>query len=92
MADRRARIRVTGLVQGVYYRASTAEQAERLGLSGWVRNCDDGSVELEAEGSEERVRELAAWCRRGPPAAQVSGVDVAWIEPTGADRGFRVRR
>lgn len=86
---------VTGRVQGVFYRASAAERAERLGLSGWVRNRHDGSVELEAQGAEEAVRELVRWCHVGPPAAEVASVEVAWIEPTGAagaDRGFRVRR
>jgi acylphosphatase len=88
----RVRARVTGLVQGVYYRASAAERAEQLGLSGWVRNTSDGAVELEAEGPEDRVEELVSWCRRGPPAAEVREVTTEWVPATGGDRGFRVRR
>lgn len=88
----RARARVRGLVQGVYYRASTVEAAERAGVAGWVRNCSDGSVELEAEGPAAAVEDLLAWCRTGPAGARVVGVDVEWITATGRDERFRVRR
>ena len=88
----RVRARVTGLVQGVFFRASTAERAEELGLSGWVRNCADGAVELEAEGPEEQVKALVAWCGHGPPAARVREVTTEWLPASGAERGFRVRR
>ena len=81
-----------GLVQGVYYRASTVESAGRLGVAGWVRNCPDGSVELEAEGPPAAVEGLLAWCRTGPAGARVSGVDVEWLSPTGSERTFRVKR
>jgi acylphosphatase len=87
----RIKARVRGRVQGVFYRASTEHEARARGLTGWVRNCDDGSVELEAEGPADRVDDLVAWCRRGPPAAQVSAVDVEPIAVLG-DRDFRVRR
>jgi len=72
-------VRVRGLVQGVFYRASTCDRARELGLVGWVRNRADGSVELEAEGPAERIEQLVAWCRSGPPGARVSGVDVEWL-------------
>jgi acylphosphatase len=85
-------MRVSGLVQGVCYRAETAERAGELGLTGWVRNCADGTVELEAEGPEDRIEQLIAWCRRGPPAARVTDVAVDWRDSTRADREFRVRR
>ena len=91
MAAKRIRARVTGRVQGVFYRASAADRASELGLVGWVRNAADGSVELEAEGPPERLEELIAWCRRGPPAARVSDVHSEWIDPIGQERGFRVR-
>jgi len=69
-------IRVTGKVQGVFYRASTADEANRLGLRGFVRNEPDGSVYLEAEGDEQKLNELVNWCKRGPSRAVVSAVEV----------------
>jgi acylphosphatase len=84
-----ARIRVTGLVQGVFYRASTRDAAIRLGLSGWVRNASDGSVEVFAEGEAETVRKLVDWCRQGPPSAVVREVSVDWSEPVG-EQGFSI--
>jgi len=73
---RRARAIVSGRVQGVSYRASTIAQARRLGLSGWVRNLRDGTVELECEGDKASVAALLAWCEKGPPGADVTGVAV----------------
>jgi acylphosphatase len=83
---------VRGRVQGVSYRWYTVEEAERLGLSGWVANRSDGSVELEAEGPEPQLEELVAWLRHGPPAARVSDVEVTWSDPTGERGRFRIRR
>ncbi len=94
-ADRtrvRVRLRVSGLVQGVFYRQSTSDEATRLGLAGSVRNLPDGSVEVVAEGRRAEVEALVAWCRRGPPAARVEEVDVAWEAPTGSGGPFTVRR
>jgi acylphosphatase len=76
------RARVHGNVQGVFYRASTRSKAEVLGVAGWVRNCADGSVELEAYGTEKQLEELLAWCRRGPELARVERVDVEWLPPS----------
>ena len=87
---RRVRAIVTGRVQGVSYRASTADEAQRLGLTGWVKNRRDGSVELEAEGDADRVAALLAWCEHGPPAARVSRVVVDELAPAGDDE-FTVR-
>jgi acylphosphatase len=74
----------------VSYRASTADEARRLGLGGWVKNLPDGRVELEAEGPREAVEALLAWCQQGPPAARVTGVAVDDMDVTGADRAFRI--
>jgi len=60
-------------------------------LTGWVRNEADGSVALEAEGVEEQVNELIDWCKKGPPAARVSKVEVQRIQPTGEPASFEVR-
>ena len=92
MSPVRARLRVAGLVQGVFFRQGTANEAARLGLAGTVRNLPDGSVEVEAEGSREVVEALVAWCRRGPPAARVEAVEVEWGEATGLRPPFRVLR
>jgi len=86
----RANVVVRGLVQGVWFRESCRRQADVLGLSGWVRNQSDGTVEAEAEGAEPAVARWVAWCRSGPPAADVAGVDVTMRAPDGR-RGFQVR-
>lgn len=70
------RLRVTGLVQGVWFRGWTVDQARALGLGGWVRNRRDGSVEILAEGPEEAIAELARRCGEGPPSARVERVEV----------------
>jgi acylphosphatase len=77
----RARVRVRGRVQGVFFRVETRDRARSLGLAGWVRNCPDGAVEAVFEGEEERVRSMVDWCRRGPSGASVDGVDVEWEQP-----------
>ncbi len=92
MSAARARLRVVGMVQGVFYRQSTADEAARLRLSGTVRNLPDGSVEVVAEGPRDGVEALVAWCRRGPPAARVEAVQVEWEAPTGLSGPFRVIR
>jgi acylphosphatase len=88
----RAHVVVRGLVQGVFFRQSTADEARRLGVRGWVRNAPDGSVEAEVEGERAQIEALAAWCRRGPPAAEVDEVDVRWSAHRGDLGPFAVRR
>ena len=67
---------VSGRVQGVFYRASTAERARELGVTGYAKNLADGRVEVLVCGEEEAVRELCGWLRRGPPAAKVESVEI----------------
>jgi acylphosphatase len=85
----RARVRVSGRVQGVFFRVETSDRARSLGLAGWVRNCPDGSVEAVFEGEPDRVQSMVEWCGRGPSGASVDSVDVKWEEPRN-DAGFRV--
>ena len=91
MAVPRVRARVTGRVQGVFYRASTVQEAARLGLVGWVRNEPDGSVLIEAQGQREGLERLLAWCGKGPPGARVSRVDPDWVDEMSGETTFRVR-
>jgi acylphosphatase len=77
----RAHVVVHGRVQGVFFRGQTRDRARSLGLTGWVRNNSDGTVEAVFEGDRERVESMIEWCRRGPAYASVDEVDVAWEEP-----------
>ncbi len=85
----RRRVVVSGRVQGVYFRDSCQQMARRLGVSGSVRNRDDGRVEAVMEGPEEAVDQLVAWCRVGPRRALVTGVTVTEEDPVG-ETTFRV--
>jgi acylphosphatase len=87
---RRIRAIVSGRVQGVSYRVSTAREARRLGVLGWVKNRADGSVELEAEGEDAAIAALLAWCNHGPTGATVTGVDVSELAPGGNYSEFDV--
>ena len=87
----RARLQVHGIVQGVFFRASTRDVAIRLGIGGWVRNLPDGSVEALFEGEKIKVEEIVAWCHKGPPGAVVSRVDIAWEPYSGEYYQFGIR-
>ncbi len=82
---------VRGQVQGVNFRSSTQAQARRLGLSGWVRNRRDGSVEVLAEGPRAGLEQLLSFLRYGPPAAIVSEVQPTWLQATLAFKQFEVQ-
>ena len=84
-------VRVSGTVQGVYYRASARREGERLGLRGWVGNLSDGGVALHLQGHPAVVDAMLGWCRVGPPAARVSRVEVTDAEPDESLSGFEVR-
>ena len=83
-------IRVTGKVQGVFFRASARAEANRLGLHGYVRNDDDGSVLAEAEGERHNLDQFLSWCRQGPPHAIIDSVEASPGEVRGF-QGFHVR-
>jgi len=87
----RARIVVTGRVQGVYFRMATRQAATRFGVSGWVRNRADGTVEALLEGDETDVDATIDWCRTGPPGARVQRVDVDWEAYEGESETFEIR-
>ena len=90
MALKQVQIRVRGRVQGVFFRASAQREAKRLGLTGWVRNRPDKSVELLAEGEEGGIKDLIAWSQTGPSAARVENVDVRWRSFVGDFYDFRI--
>jgi acylphosphatase len=83
------RVRISGRVQGVFYRAACAERARAIGVSGWARNLRDGGVEAVFEGRPDQVRQMLDWCREGPPSARVDSVEVT-DEPVEGVEGFRV--
>ena len=82
---------IRGLVQGVCYRATTAQRAQTLGLCGWVRNLPDGRVELLAQGDEKTLGTLLAWAEQGPPQARVDHVDAHWSRITETFSDFHIR-
>ena len=86
----RVHVVVSGLVQGVWYRQSCQERAAALGVAGWVRNLDDGTVEAVLEGEQPAVETMMAWMADGPPGARVAALRVADEAPTG-ETGFSVR-
>lgn len=90
MAKVGAAVKVTGRVQGVWFRQSTKQTAQIYGVCGWVRNCPDGSVEAVFEGEEPAVHAVIDWCRSGPELARVADLQIAW-QPTTGYTDFRVR-
>ena len=90
-SERRLHAVVYGRVQGVGYRATTIDEARRLGLAGWVRNRYDGTVEVLAEGSEAKLKLLLDYLRRGPWGASVSSVAEEWADASGAPMPFRFK-
>ncbi|MFQ6050446.1 MAG: acylphosphatase [Candidatus Hydrothermarchaeota archaeon] len=87
----RAHVFISGRVQGVFFRSHTRRTAIDLGITGWVRNLRDGRVEAVFEGEKDKVERMINWCRRGPPHAKVTSVDVKWEEYKGEFDGFEVR-
>mgnify|MGYP001393657228 CR=1 FL=1 len=87
----RAELKIQDQVQGVFYRQSTKETALRMGLTGWAKNCPDGSVEAVFEGERKTVDAAIEWCRQGPQAAHVTEVTVDWQAFQDEFDGFGIR-
>jgi len=87
----RAHVFVSGRVQGVFFRSETSYEAKRRNVVGWVRNTSDGRVEAIFEGEKEDVEKIIDFCRRGPPGARVTKVDIQWENYTEEFRDFKIR-
>ncbi len=90
--EKQVHIRVTGKVQGVYFRKYTQDKAQELALTGWVQNKQDGSVAIYAAGPENKVDDLIAFCHLGSPAADVESVEVIPASEKTESEGFNIRR
>ena len=91
MTKVRAEVRVTGRVQGIWFRQSTKNTAEQYGVSGWCRNNPEGSVEAIFEGEESAVKSVVEWCKEGPKLARVDDLQIKWEKPTGEFDRFFIR-
>lgn len=88
----RAAVTISGRVQGVYFRASTKDMADQLGVTGWVRNLPNGDVAAVFEGPRDAVEQIIAWCHKGPREARVRNVTVEWGTFTGEFSEFSILR
>jgi acylphosphatase len=92
MEKARAHLIISGRVQGVCFRMLAEETAKKIGITGWVRNTDRGTVEVIAEGDKDLVEKMVAWCHKGPPAARVDKVELEWEPFHGDMTDFRTAR
>ena len=88
---KRVKLKIHGLVQGVFFRDNTQKQAKALGVNGWVKNNEDGTVSAVFEGGESAVDKIVEWCHKGPDSAQVGKVEVSEEESTGEFDNFVIR-
>ncbi|MBI2638576.1 acylphosphatase [Candidatus Peregrinibacteria bacterium] len=84
-------VKISGKVQGVFFRAETCEKGRKLGLTGWVRNTLDGGVEAVAQGEEDRLQHFVTWCWDGPDSAHVKNVAVEWRDQLENFPDFSIR-
>jgi len=84
-------IKISGRVQGVFFRWETMRLARRLGLAGWVSNESDGTVKIVAQGAEDKLKEFIEWVRRGPKYARVENIETNWNQPKENFADFRIR-
>lgn len=87
----RVHVVISGQVQGVWFRASTRDKAQQLGLIGWVKNTPEGNVEAVFEGEENLVREMLEWCHHGPPLAEIENVEVKKQRPSNDFDDFSIK-
>lgn len=92
MSEKRAHIFIEGEVQGVFYRAWTRSQAEKLGLTGWVKNLQDGRVEAVFQGPREQIEAMIEKCKAGSKLARPSFVDVTWEDAKSSIKEFEIKR
>lgn len=90
MSTKRVQVIIRGRVTGVFFRAATQREAKRLGITGWVRNRNDASIEIHAEGEEDSIKEMVSWAHHGPSAARVETVDVRYRSYSGEFSDFRI--
>lgn len=91
MEKSRAHVFVSGRVQGVLFRDSARRHAQKLGITGWVRNLSDGRVEAVFEGEKDKVEQIVNWARKGPILAKVDGLDVEWQDCKGEFSDFEIK-
>lgn len=84
-------VRISGRVQGVWFRQSTKDKAVALGVTGWCRNCSDGTVEALFQGEKKAVQDMIDWCHVGPKMARVDRVDVEWPDAVDKFNSFEIR-
>ncbi len=88
---KRVHLCISGIVQGVFFRAHACEIARHSGLKGWVKNLPDGRVEIVAQGAEDKIHEFMRWCQKGPPDAAVEEVEVQWQDVTDTFDNFEIK-
>ncbi|OLS25427.1 MAG: Acylphosphatase [Candidatus Heimdallarchaeota archaeon LC_2] len=89
--EKRVKLVIFGIVQGVFYRTSAIKEAKMLTIVGWIKNRSDSSVECIAEGTRSNLEKFISWCKNGPPHAKVERIDVEWLEPTNEFTNFEIK-
>jgi acylphosphatase len=87
----RVHVVISGRVQGVWFRASTRDKAQQLGLTGWVKNTSEGNVEAVFEGEEKLINEMLDWCHHGPPLSEVKNVEIKKQHPSNDFDDFSIK-
>lgn len=83
-------VQIHGKVQGVFFRKSAKIEADRLGITGWIKNLEDGSVEATVSGTQQKLKEFTVWCKHGPPFAEVEKVEETWSDEEDNWEGFEM--